>query len=409
MKLMQKLVFDYTDAPSTKVPVWGAHEENTLRQIGMVARNADKAALMADGHLGYAVPIGGVVAYKDRISPSGVGFDIACGNKAVLTEMRGTDLRAGIVPIMDDIFSILSFGVGRKNNERVDHPLFSRDGHPGWDTEAARPLKRKAEEQLGTIGSGNHYVDLFTDELDRVWVGVHFGSRGLGHGIASWFLKAAGAKDGMEVEPCIIDVASDLGAQYIQAMELGGAYAYAGRDWVCDRVVKILGTTALESVHNHHNFAWREEHGGEMYWVVRKGATPAFPGQKGFVGGTMAENAVILEGVEHPEGQDSMYSTVHGAGRVMGRKDATGVIKFNKLTQERRVIREPRVTQEMMDNAVSAAHVELRGAGVDESPMCYKRLPEVLAAHANTIKILHVLTPVGVAMAGKWEHDPFKD
>ena len=86
---MQKLVFDYTDAPSTEVPVWGAHEENTLRQIGMVARNADKAALMADGHLGYAVPIGGVVAYKDRISPSGVGFDIACGNKAVLTDTCG--------------------------------------------------------------------------------------------------------------------------------------------------------------------------------------------------------------------------------------------------------------------------------------------------------------------------------
>jgi tRNA-splicing ligase RtcB len=213
----------------------------------------------------------------------------------------------------------------------------------------------------------------------------------------------------MEVEPCIIDVASDLGEQYIKAMELGGAYAYAGRNWVCDRVARILGANILEEVHNHHNFAWNEEHEGEMYWVVRKGATPAFPGQKGFVGGTMAENAVILEGVEHPEAKDAMYSTVHGAGRVMGRKDATGVIKFNKETKERRVVREPRVTQEMMDTSVAAAHVELRGAGVDESPQCYKRLPEVLAAHANTIRILHVLKPVGVAMAGKNEWDPYKD
>ena len=184
---MQKLLVENGDLPSIEVPFWGVHEANTLTQIERCALTADRAALMADGHLGYAVPIGGVVAYKNRISPSGVGFDIACGNKAVLTDMMGFELRPDIKPIMDDIFSILSFGVGRKNNERVDHPLFSRDGHPGWDTEAARPLKRKAEEQLGTIGSGNHYVDLFTDELDRVWIGVHFGSRGLGHGIASWF------------------------------------------------------------------------------------------------------------------------------------------------------------------------------------------------------------------------------
>lgn len=393
----------------TDIPVFGDHEENTLEQIRMVARTADKAALMADGHLGYAVPIGGVVAYENRISPSGVGFDIACGNKAVLTDMSGTELMSKISLIMDDVWNTISFGVGRKNNERVDHSLFANGSHEGWDTEAARPLKRKAEEQLGTVGSGNHYVDLMVDELDRVWVGVHFGSRGLGHGIATWFLKAAGAQDGMMVEPCILDVDSDLGAQYIQAMALGGAYAYAGRDWVCDRVVKILGATKMQEVHNHHNFAWRETHGGKDYWVVRKGATPAFPGQQGFVGGTMTEPAVILEGVEHEEGKHTLYSTVHGAGRVMGRKEATGVIKFNKETKERRVVREPKITQEMMDGAVQAAGIELRGAGVDESPFCYKRLPEVLKSHSNTVRILHTLTPVGVAMAGKNEYDPFKD
>jgi tRNA-splicing ligase RtcB len=391
------------------IPVWGVHEDNTIEQIKMVAASADKAALMADGHLGYSVPIGGVVAYKDRISPSGVGFDIACGNKAVRLDMTGDELRPNISRIMDEVFKTISFGVGRKNGERVDHPMFDRDGHSGWLTEAAKPLKRKAEEQLGTVGSGNHYVDLFTDEQDRVWVGVHFGSRGLGHGIATWFLKAAGAKDGMMVEPCVLDVSSDLGAQYIEAMNLGGAYAYAGRDWVCDRVAKILGAPILESIHNHHNFAWKETHGGEDYWVVRKGATPAFPGQKGFVGGTMTENAVILEGVENELAGHSLYSTVHGAGRVMGRKEATGVIKKNKDTGEVRVVREPKVTQEMMDTAVTAAKVELRGAGVDESPYCYKRLPEVLAEQGDSIHILHTLTPVGVAMAGKWEHDPYKD
>jgi tRNA-splicing ligase RtcB len=167
----------------------------------------------------------------------------------------------------------------------------------------------------------------------------------------------------------------------------------------------LLGAPIVESVHNHHNFAWREEHGGEQYWVVRKGATPAFPGQKGFVGGTMAEPAVILEGVESEESRLTMYSTVHGAGRVMGRREAAGI--FHHKTGEMK--RAPKITQAMMQQKVRQANVELRGAGVDESPHCYKRLPEVLAAHDATIRILHTLTPVGVAMAGANEFDPYKD
>jgi tRNA-splicing ligase RtcB (3'-phosphate/5'-hydroxy nucleic acid ligase) len=386
------------------IPVWGEHEEKTLKQIETCAATADRAALMADGHLGYAVPIGGVVAYKDAISPSGVGFDIACGNKAVRVDMPGEELRAKIGRIMDDLWSTLSFGVGRKNAEAVAHEIFDRD-YAGWDLEATRPLKRKAESQLGTIGSGNHYVDLFTDEEDRVWIGVHFGSRGFGHGVATWFLKAAGAKDGMEVEPCVLPASTDLGEQYIRAMTLAGEYAYAGRDWVCDRVARLLGASIMESVHNHHNFAWREEHDGEWYWVVRKGATPAFPGQKGFVGGTMAEPAVILEGVESEDSRLALYSTIHGAGRVLGRRDAAGVV--DRKTGE--VKRPGKVTREMMHARIAEAKVELRGAGVDESPHCYKRLNEVLAAHEASVKILHTLTPVGVAMAGANEFDPYKD
>jgi tRNA-splicing ligase RtcB (3'-phosphate/5'-hydroxy nucleic acid ligase) len=301
------------------IPVWGPPDAGAMSQIKTCARTADRVALMADHHKGYAVPIGGVVAYRDSISPSGVGYDIACGNKAVLTDMRGYQLRQHIGEIMDQVWKTISFGVGRSNAESVEHPLFERGSHPGWDTDAAKSLKRMAQDQLGTVGSGNHYVDLFTDELDRVWIGVHFGSRGLGHKIATWFLKAAGAKDGMDVEPCVLPAASDLGEQYLECMDLAGKYAYAGRDWVCERVAKILGAAILEEVHNHHNFAWRENHGGQDLWVVRKGATPAFPGQKGFVGGTMGEISVILEGVENEDAKYSLYSTVHGAGRVMGR------------------------------------------------------------------------------------------
>jgi tRNA-splicing ligase RtcB len=389
------------------IPVFGEADEKTLGQIRRCARTADRVALMPDNHLGYGVPIGGVVAYRDAISPTGVGHDIGCGNKAVLTDMPGEALRAGIKRIMDDVWRIVSFGVGRKNDdERVDHELFDDEA---WRLPATAPLKEMARQQLGTVGSGNHYVDLFTDEQDRVWVGVHFGSRGLGHKTATYFLKAAGAQDGMEVDPCVIPVDTDMGADYLEAMRLAGEYAYAGRDWVCQRVATILGARVVEEVHNHHNFAWREEHGGEQLWVVRKGATPAFPGQKGFVGGTMGEQSVILEGVENANAKWSLYSTVHGAGRVMGRLEAKGKTKFNKQTGETRVVKEGKVSQAMMNGWVSSAGIELRGAGLDESPDCYKRLPEVLAEVADSVKILHTLTPVGVAMAGANEFDPYKD
>jgi tRNA-splicing ligase RtcB len=386
------------------IPVWGSPvDEGALRQIRNCARTADRAALMADHHLGYAVPIGGVVAYRESVSPSGVGYDIACGNKAVRTDADANQLRHSIGPIMNDVFETISFGIGRKNDdERVDHRLFD---DAAWSLPAVKPLKEMARQQLGTVGSGNHYVDIFADEEDRVWIGVHLGSRGLGHKTATFFLNAAGAKDGMDVDPCVIRANDSLGADYLACMELAGRYAYAGRDWVCGRVARILGASIVEEVHNHHNFAWREEHNGEALWVVRKGATPAFPGQRGFVGGTMGEKSVILEGVENSLSKLALYSTVHGAGRVMGRMEAKG--KVDRKTGE--VKRAGKVTQSMMDQWVSSAHVELRGAGVDESPHCYKRLPEVLAEHAGMIRVIHTLTPIGVAMAGKNEFDPYKD
>lgn len=385
------------------IPVWGdLTDAGALRQIKTCARTADAAALMADHHLGYAVPIGGVVAYEDKISPSGVGYDIACGNKAVLLDLPASEVRAKIKTIMDDIWTHLSFGIGRKNNVRVDHELFD---DPAWSIRAIAPLKSMASAQLGTIGSGNHYVDLFEDEQGRSWIGVHFGSRGFGHKTATYFLEAGGAKDGMEVDPLVLDARSSLGADYLACMTLAGRYAYAGRDWVCNEVARLLGANILEEVHNHHNFAWREVHQGRELWVVRKGATPAFPGQRGFVGGSMGDISVILEGVESEQSELALYSTVHGAGRVMSRTAARG--KINRKTGQ--VISPGLVSRAMMMAWIKEQGVELRGAGTDESPHCYKRLPEVLAHHAPTIRILHTLRPLGVAMAGENEIDPYKD
>jgi tRNA-splicing ligase RtcB len=268
-----------------------------------------------------------------------------------------------------------------------------------------RILQPHPRAQLGTVGSGNHYVDIFEDEQCRIWIGVHFGSRGFGHQIATRFLNRASAKDDMDSAPAALDARTQEGQDYIAAMKLAGRYAYTGRDWVCERVAKILGARVLDSVHNHHNFAWRETHQGRELWVVRKGATPAFPGQKGFVGGSMGDISVIIEGVEHEDAAHTLYSTVHGAGRVMGRMEAKG--KVDRKTGE--VIRAGKVTPEMMREWVAREQVELRGAGVDESPHCYKRLPDVLAEHAGTIRVLHTLRPLGVAMAGADVFDPYKD
>jgi tRNA-splicing ligase RtcB (3'-phosphate/5'-hydroxy nucleic acid ligase) len=372
------------------------------------------AALMADHHKGYAVPIGGVVAYEGAISPSGVGYDIACGNKAVLTDMSGADARAGITKIMDDIVGTISFGVGRRNAERVDHELFD---DPAWSAIKHLNLRDKAAAQLGTVGSGNHYVDVFTDEQDRVWVGVHFGSRGFGHGVATWALKAGGASDGMDVAPLVLPADSVLGAEYIAAMHLAGRYAYAGRDWVADRVIKILGANRLDEVHNHHNFAWLENHGGQDVWVVRKGATPAFGGQRGFVGGSMGDDAVILEGIDATGNplaaalnqEAALFSTVHGAGRVMSRNVARGRRKRVHGRWEDDPAHPGRISRDDMQGWIAKRGVVLRGADTDEAPQAYKRLPEVLRHHSGTVRVLHTLSPIGVAMAGAGEFDPYKD
>jgi tRNA-splicing ligase RtcB len=391
-------------------------EQNALDQMRRTKDHpaVRATALMADHHKGYAVPIGGVVAYDGAISPSGVGYDIACGNKAVLTDMPAAEARAGIAKIMDEITATISFGVGRRNAERVDHELFD---DPAWSVIKHLQLRDKAANQLGTVGSGNHYVDVFTDERDRVWVGVHFGSRGFGHGIATWALKAGGAADGMDVAPLVLAIDSDLGAEYVAAMKLAGRYAYAGRDWVCDRVVRILGAHTLDEVHNHHNFAWMEQHGGQDVWVVRKGATPAFPGQRGFVGGSMGDDAVILEGVDPKDNptaaavnqEAALFSTVHGAGRVMSRNAARGRRKKVGGRWEDDPLHPGRISRDDMHRWIAERGVVLRGADTDEAPQAYKRLPDVLRHHSGTVRVLHTLSPIGVAMAGAGEFDPYKD
>lgn len=379
----------YQNSP---IKIFGQHDDATIAQMRncMSVGNAVAGVVCADGHLGYAQPVGGVIAYEKQISISGVGFDIGCGNMAVRLDTPFSAIQDRVGDIIKDVHRVISFGVGRTNDERVEHELF--DDADAWREADREDYRQKAVGQLGTVGSGNHYVDLMRDESGFVWIGVHFGSRGLGHSSATKYLKAAGGKDGINVSPAIVDEDSEIGRRYIAAMELAGRYSYAGREWVIERVRKIIGGSITDMVHNHHNYAWRENHDGRDLWVVRKGATPAFPGQRGFVGGSMGDDAVILEGVDSDEAKASLYSTVHGAGRLFGRKEA-----------------KRRFTRAEMDSWLQERGVTLVGADLDESPMAYRRLPDVLAEHSNSVKVLHTLRPFAVAMAGEGEFDPWKD
>ena len=433
--------------------IFGPADERSLKQLERCRDASGELApgvLCADHHLGYSMPIGGVLALQKQVMPAGVGYDIACGNCAVQTNVMADDLDTA--KVMDEVATVLSFGVGRKNNEKVDHPVLDQIAHAHVKEQAA--MIDLARNQLGTIGSGNHYVDLFRDEFGWVWVGVHFGSRGFGHKTASGFLAMAQGKKwgekasegGMESAPDFIDLDRPLGADYLTAMQLAGAYAYAGREWVVERVLKMLGTSEQQRVHNHHNFAWSEKHHGEKYLVIRKGATPAFPGQRGFIGGSMGEDAVIVSGLESARSAEALYSTVHGAGRVMSRTEAAGKRKTrkfwtcnnyrncngrlsiqtrlnadgsnprcpkcdSKMSKSRitEIKREGKVNWQEAQARVKALGVELRGGGADEAPEVYKRLTDVLGYHEGTIKIEHRLTPIGVAMAGANEFDPYKD
>jgi tRNA-splicing ligase RtcB len=749
----------------------GAVNNHKVVSVEWLERREDVYCLEVPGYHNFAL-LAGVFVHN-------------CGNKAVRTPLRESDVRPDIKPLMDRIFREIPFGIGRAQAVKQEHELFD---DPTWrDVRPLGALKQLAQQQLGTVGSGNHYCDVFVDEGGFVWVGVHFGSRGFGHRTASGFLNlAAGRKfddkapgESMDQPPTVLPLGSALGQEYLAAMRLAGRYAYAGRDAVVDQVLGILGTHAVEEVHNHHNFCipgdaivptpagpkrmdeieagdtvyafdpadglvetevtrhwrsgkkptvsittsnrrlrvsadhpvltilvdrqahptrprlrqgvgqyvwkkagdvavgdvvvcadgyygrsravgmprarlvgaflgdgwvrhsapgvrghtvglaisgageahtrryrelveailppaswrdntpgaygltcssvavrrevdvlgvagrandkrvptyaynlpldeklallagyvdadgsvagaatsnsgratlastnrelvaglrelaigcglrvtpirteprrsnfgdyvayrcvlssdsaarldlwhdrkasrrhatrfarpqglepekigyrrlppgafaqrvrvvaqgpvedvydlsvahesrsfvcegvvvhncWEEVHNGERLMVVRKGATPNRPGQRSFIGGSMGDVSVIVEGVASDEGALSLDSTVHGAGRVMSRRRAAG--KYNWKT---RTHAGGEVSREMMLEWIGRMGVELRGAGTDESPHVYKRLPDVLAAHASTLKVVHTLRPIGVAMAGEDVVDPYKD
>jgi tRNA-splicing ligase RtcB len=433
-----------------KIKTFGPVDERSLKQLErcMEAGEAEFGVLCADHHPGYSQPIGGGIAYEGYVSPSGAGYDLGCGNKAARTDLTRADLDAlgGVDKLMGEITRRISFGMGVPATERVDHPVLDQIRNAEFAPQ--RKLAQTAASQLGTVGSGNHYVNLMEDEEGKVWVGVHFGSRGFGHKTASGFLALAQglpfdgrAKEGeMDSPPVLFELDSELGQSYLAAMELALEYAYAGRDVVVAKVLEILGAEATHEVHNNHNFAAIEEHFGRTFCVIRKGCTPARPGQEGFVGGSMGDESVILEGVESEDSVESLYSTVHGAGRVMSRTQAAGRSRNLRVwacpvrdcefhldarkwaggtcPDHGKTLKKTRRLQQIKPGVVDWPAVQARlreqgivlvGGGADEAPEVYKRLPQVLDAHGDSIRVKHRLRPLGVAMAGRDVFDPYKD
>ncbi len=394
-----------------KMAWFGEHDERTLAQMRRCVGDERvlRGVICADGHVGFGVPIGGVIAYRDAVSPSAVGFDIACGILAVRTNAALVDVRPSLPRLLDDIARTVAFGLGRSSPVPVNDVVLD---DPAWKEVAEiAPLRAKAAAQLGTVGSGNHFIDILTDEDDRLWIAAHFGSRGLGHGICSGFLNLAAnrpfdatpPRESMDAPPVVIPASSSIGAAYLRAMRLAGDYAYAGREYVVGQVLGLLGARPQEAVHNHHNFAWTEEHGGERLFVVRKGATPAWPGQTGFVGGSMGDIAAIVQGVDTPEAALALRSTIHGAGRILSRTAAKG--KHRKGHEKVKGL----VTRQDMAEAMHRFGALVRGGDVDEAPQVYRPLKPVLEAHAGSLAVLHRLRPVGVVMAGADIQDPYKE
>ncbi len=308
--------------------------------------------------------------------------------------------------------------MGRKNladDAPIDDPLFEAAAWQAIPAKHRDALRQKARAQLGTVGSGNHYVDLFADEAGMLWVGVHFGSRGFGHTIASNFLALSqglewGAR-APEVE-VLLDLSTPLGDAYWTLMSLAGEYAYAGREWVARKVVAMLGAQEVELVHNHHNFAWKEDARGRG---VRGGAEGGHAGISGAArlhrwvdGRQRGDRAGGVAGAAARRGGPARSGALLDRARG-GARDVADCGGRQDPSQVGAVLREGAISQEMMHGWLAECGVVLRGGGLDEAPQAYRRLPRVLAAQRGTIEVLHTLRPLVVVMAGANEYDPYRD
>ncbi len=351
-------------------------------------------ALMPDAHVGYGLPIGGVLATENAVIPYAVGVDIACRMKLTVLDAPPRDLERRPERLIRAIEAETRFGVGSTFQNRRRHPVLDAD----WSVSPVT-LKNKdrAWSQLGTSGSGNHFVEfgVFTapTPIQGLQPGTylallsHSGSRGVGAAVCDHYSQLAFAqfKDlpGELKRLAWLSLDSQEGQEYWAAMELMGQYAAANHALIHQHIAAHLGVEVLLELENHHNFAWKEKHlvDGRMREVIvhRKGATPAGQGVLGIIPGSMASPGFIVSGKGHPE---SLHSAAHGAGRVMSRTQARKMFNWKQVNS---FLRQKGVT--------------LLSAGLDEVPMVYKDIHEVMAAQHDLVTVLGRFDPKLVKMA----------
>ena len=380
--------------------VWGADliEPNTLGQMEGAMRLpvSVAGALMPDAHLGYGLPVGGILAAEGAVIPWAVGVDIACRMRLSVYDVS-SDL---IDRRRDDLTEVLlrntNFGAGSKYKEgrRPEHEVLE---DPAWeDTSFLKGLKDTGRAQLGTSGSGNHFVEwglfeaLGEVEVDdafqpgRKYLALlsHSGSRGVGFKIANRYSKIAKQKhpklEGAVADLAWLDLTEEEGEEYWRAMHLAGRYASANHAVIHDKVSRALGEEILTKVENHHNFAWSEKIGGRDAVVHRKGATPAGRGVMGVIPGSMGDPGYVVRGRGN---ERSVNSAAHGAGRVMSRSQA-----FKALSEER------------WRDYLAERGVTLIGGSLDEAPMAYKDVETVVGLQGDLVDLVGRFTPKIVRM-----------
>ncbi|MBA4030325.1 MAG: RNA-splicing ligase RtcB [Planctomyces sp.] len=353
---------------------------------------AHGAALMPDAHIGYGLPIGGVLALENAVAPYAVGVDIACRMKLSVLDVPPAELATNFERFRHAIEAGTRFGVGSTHEKPQDHAVLDAD----WNiTRITREHKDKARKQLGTSGSGNHFVEFGQLTLDKrddelgldagTYTALlsHSGSRGPGAAVCDTYSRMAQARLPRGCEEfgrlAWLSLDSEAGQEYWAAMNLMGDFAAANHDVIHRLVSKKLGGRIIAGVENHHNFAWKEVHFGKELIVHRKGATPAGKGVLGVIPGSMADPAFIVRGKGVPE---SYLSASHGAGRVMSRTKAREQFNFSNVRKE-----------------LAAKGVRVISAGSDEVPGVYKNILDVMAAQADLVEAIARFDPKIVKMS----------
>ncbi|HKW29833.1 MAG TPA: RtcB family protein [Verrucomicrobiae bacterium] len=348
------------------------------------------AALMPDAHVGYGLPIGGVLATDNAVIPYAVGVDIACRVKLTVLDLPTDWLRRRETDLIRAIEAETRFGIGSEFKHRRTHPVMDAD----WSVSpVTQRFRDKAAAQLGTSGSGNHFVEFGEFTVEDKQLGLapgtylallsHSGSRGTGAQVCDYYSRLARAKHkDLPKELSYLawlDLDSDEGREYWAAMELMGQYASANHQLIHKHLARHLGAGVLLDIENHHNFAWQERHGGRDLVVHRKGATPAGAGVLGVIPGSMASPTFVARGKGNA---DSLNSASHGAGRVMSRHKAKESFNWK-----------------MVKPYLEERGVKLISAGLDEVPMVYKSIEAVMAAQTDLVEPLARFFPRLVKMA----------